>query len=42
MNNLAMSYSVLGRLEEAAELSEKVLVVRRRVLGERHPRQSPR
>ncbi|MCJ1231588.1 hypothetical protein MMC12_008266 [Toensbergia leucococca] len=37
MNNLASSYSDLGRRQEAVELEEKVLKVRKRILGEEHP-----
>jgi hypothetical protein len=37
MNNLAMSYSNLGRQQEAIELGEEVLKARKRTLGEEHP-----
>ena len=37
MNNLAASYSDLGRHEEALEMKEKTLEFRRRVLPENHP-----
>ena len=37
MNNLAISYSALGRHDEALELGEKTLEFRRRVLPENHP-----
>ena len=37
MNNLANSYSALGRHEEALEMKEKTLEFRRRVLPENHP-----
>ena len=36
MNNLANSYSALGRHEEALELGEKTLQFLRRVLSENH------
>ena len=37
MNNLANSYSALGRQQEAVEMREKTLEFRRRVLPENHP-----
>ena len=37
MNNLAVSYSALGRHEEALEMREKTLEFYRRVLPENHP-----
>ena len=37
MNNLALSYSDLERHQEAAEMKEKTLEFRRRVLPENHP-----
>ena len=37
MNNLAASYSALGRHEEALAMKERVLEFRRRVLPENHP-----
>ena len=37
MSNLAISYSDLGRLDEALEMWEKTLEFRRRVLPENHP-----
>ena len=37
MNNLANSYSDLGRHQEAVEMQEKTLEFRRRVLPENHP-----
>ena len=37
MNNLAISYSDLGRHQEAVEMEEKTLEFRRRVLPENHP-----
>ena len=37
MNNLASSYSELGRRQEAVELEEKVLEASRRTLGDEHP-----
>ena len=37
MNNLALSYSALGRHQEAVEMREKTLEFRRRVLPENHP-----
>ena len=37
MNNLALSYSDLGRHEEALEMREKTLEFYRRVLPENHP-----
>ena len=37
MNNLANSYSALGRHQEALEMEEKTLEFRRRVLPENHP-----
>ena len=37
MNNLADSYSDLGRHQEAVEMEEKTLEFRRRVLPENHP-----
>ena len=37
MSNLAVSYSDLGRHEEALEMQEKTLEFRRRVLPENHP-----
>jgi hypothetical protein len=37
MGNLAISYSALGRHEEALAMRERVLEFRRRVLPENHP-----
>ena len=37
MNNLANSYSALGRHEEALAMTERVLEFTRRVLPENHP-----
>ncbi len=37
MANLAMSYSNLGRFEDALAMEESVLELRRRVLPENHP-----
>ncbi len=37
MSNLALSYSDLGRHQEAVEMGEKTLEFRRRVLPENHP-----
>ena len=37
MGNLALSYSDLGRRQEAVELEEKVLEARKRTLGDEHP-----
>ncbi len=37
MNNLASSYSKLGRHEEALAMSERALEFDRRVLPENHP-----
>ena len=37
MSNLAISYSALGRHEEALDMREKTLEFRRRVLPENHP-----
>ena len=37
MNNLALSYSDLGRHDEALEMREKTLEFFRRVLPENHP-----
>ncbi len=37
MNNLALSYSALGRHNEALAMKESVLEFRRRVLPENHP-----
>ena len=37
MNNLANSYSALGRHDDALALRERVLEFRRRVLPENHP-----
>ena len=37
MNNLAISYSDLGRHNEALAMRESVLEFRRRVLPENHP-----
>ena len=37
MLGLAISYSALGRHEEALEMGEKTLEFRRRVLPENHP-----
>ena len=37
MSNLAVSYSDLGRHEEALEMEEKTLEFYRRVLPENHP-----
>ena len=37
MSNLALSYSALGRHQEALEMEEKTLEFRRRVLPENHP-----
>jgi len=37
MNNLANTYSALGRYQDAVVLQEKTLEFRRRVLPENHP-----
>ena len=37
MGNLAVSYSYLGRHEDALAMQERVLEFRRRVLPENHP-----
>ncbi len=37
MSNLAVSYSALGRYEDALAMEERVLEFRRRVLPENHP-----
>ena len=37
MGNLAISYSALGRHDEALEMREKTLDFSRRVLPENHP-----
>ena len=37
MTNLAISYSDVGRRQEATELSQKVLEARQRTLGSEHP-----
>ena len=37
MNNLAISYSALGRHDEALEMEETTLEFYRRVLPENHP-----
>ena len=37
MNNLADTYSALGRHQDALELQEKTLEFRRRVLPQNHP-----
>ncbi|CAE6408331.1 unnamed protein product [Rhizoctonia solani] len=37
MNNLAITYRRLGRLEEARALQVEVLDARKQVLGDRHP-----
>jgi hypothetical protein len=37
MHNLANCYREVGRRQEALELLEKVVVARRRTLGEEHP-----
>ena len=37
MNNLAVTYSALGRHEDALVLMERVLEFERRVLPENHP-----
>ena len=37
MSNLAVSYSALGRHEDALAMKERVLEFRRRVLPENHP-----
>jgi Tetratricopeptide repeat len=37
MHNLAISYSEVGRRQEALELTEKVVAARERTLGEEHP-----
>ncbi len=37
MDNLAISYSDLGRYQEALEMGEKTLEFFRRVLPENHP-----
>jgi Tetratricopeptide repeat len=37
MNNLAVSYSNLGQMKEAAQLHEETLEIRRRALGFEHP-----
>jgi hypothetical protein len=37
MNNVAATYSALGRYQDALVLQEKTLEFRRRVLPENHP-----
>ena len=37
MGNLALTYSALGRHEDALAMEERVLEFRRRVLPENHP-----
>ena len=37
MNNLASTYSALGRHDDALAMEERVLEFRRRVLPESHP-----
>ena len=37
MNNLALTYSLLGRLQDALVMQEKTLEFLRRVLPENHP-----
>ena len=37
MNNLAVSYCSLGRMEEAAQLHKETLEIRKRALGPEHP-----
>ena len=37
MNNLAETYSALGRHDDALAMQERVLEFRRRVLPENHP-----
>ena len=37
MNNLAATYSALGRHQDALVMGEKTLEFRRRVLPENHP-----
>jgi len=37
MNNLADTYSALGRHQDALDLQEKTLEFRRRVLPQNHP-----
>ena len=37
MNNLAVTYSALGRHDDALAMEERVLEFRRRVLPENHP-----
>ena len=37
MGNLALTYSALGRHEDALAMQERVLEFRRRVLPENHP-----
>ena len=37
MDNLAFSYSALGRHEDALEMKEKALEFNRRMLSEDHP-----
>ena len=37
MNNLASTYSALGRHDDALAMRERVLEFRRRVLPENHP-----
>ena len=36
-NNLAMTYTILGRWEEAEELQTQVMEKMKRVLGQEHP-----
>ena len=35
--NLAVSYRLLGKVKEAAEMEEKVVEAKGRILGEEHP-----
>ena len=37
MSNLASTYMYQGKLKESADLNEKVLAARKRILGEEHP-----
>lgn len=37
MSNLSIRYGETGRRQEALQLSEQVLAVRKRTLGEEHP-----
>ena len=37
MNELAVSYEIVGRWDEALKLKEQVLILRRKVFGPEHP-----